>query len=353
MMKQYDHYTLEDFVQDPYFRRWALGTLDQKDTFWDSWMKSNPEKEMLVQEACSVVVGLDYEAEEIDAKEIYQEISKIQSRLNRVPFFRRIWFSYAAALLTPTLALLGFWLYSEHPLLNSGNGTAQSVAATLTWHTNDSYTPKSLTLADGSVVQLGPQSKLALYPEFGQQNRSVRLVGEATFDVVRKPEVPFIVHSHNVITKVLGTVFEVRAYEQEANVSVSVKSGKVTVQKEADGPADLSRELVLTPNQQAVISKANDDIVKTLVENPGVIRVPEHNRHFKFSDTPISEVFATLEQAYGISIAYNEEKMAKCNLTGKLVEEDLFDGLEVICETIQARYRIVDGQIVISGAGCE
>lgn len=352
-MKNYEQYALEDFVQDFYFRRWALGMLDPKDNFWETWSESNPEKKLLMEEAASMVVGLAFKPEEVDVSEINQAIARIGRQLHKPPFFKRKWFSYAAAVLVPAFAFMTLWVYfKDHPAEEDNTLIAGSDTA---WNINGSGEVVTIPLSDGSTVKLSPSSRLRVDEQFGKINRLVWLEGEASFDVVKNPEQPFVVHSHNVLTKVLGTVFHVKAYEHDENVSVSVSSGKVTVQKTRDEQQadEAVAEMVLTPNQQAVISRKNDKIIKTLVEAPAVLKQPDHHRHFTFYDTPIPEVFATLEQAYGIPIAYDREKLAKCNLTARLTEEDLFNKLDLICETIQVSYRITDGQILVNGPGCD
>ncbi len=352
-MKNYDQYTLEDFVQDFYFRRWVLGKLDPKDTFWETWCKENPEKELLIQEASSMVIGLSYEPDVVKSEEIFAAISRVQKRIHKRALFSRKWFYYAAAAIVPTASLLVLWLVGNS---QTEELTVAEISSDVRWEVNEGREVVPLTLSDGSTVQLGPGSRLGYTNGFGITDRFVWLEGEAYFEVIKNTESPFIVNSHNVLTKVLGTTFHVRAYSQDENVSISVTSGKVTVQKKTFKDAeemDPGPELILTPNQQAVVSRKNDKIIKTLIETPAIIKVPEQHRHFIFNDTPISEVFQTLEEAYGIPIAFDNEKLAKCNLTAQLSNEDLFDKLDLICETIQASYQVTDGQIVIRGAGCE
>ncbi len=354
-MKNYEQYALEDFVQDFYFRQWALGMLDPKDNFWETWNESNPEKRQLMEEAASMVVGLAFKAEEVDPLEISHAISRISRRLHKPPLFRRKWFSYAAAVLLPAFIFVTLWVYIKDHSREEGNVQVRFAGSDAGWSTNESGEIISIPLSDGSVVKLSPDSRLRVDEQFGKINRLVWLEGEASFDVIRRPEQPFIVKSHNVVTKVLGTVFHVKAYDYDENVSVSVSSGKVTVQKTAEDPREEEAvaEMVLTPNQQAVISRKNDKIIKTLIDAPAILRQPDHYRRFTFNDTPISEVFAALEQAYGIPIAYDKKKLARCNLTARLTEEDLFNKLDLICETIQVSYRITDGQILINGPGCD
>lgn len=351
-MKNYEQYALEDFVQDFYFRQWALGMLDPNDNFWETWSESNPEKKLLMEQAASMVVGLAFKPEQVDASEITQAINRIGQQLHKPRFFRRKWFSYAAAVLVPVFVFMTLWLFRNH---SADGGNARSEEPDTAWSINESRSVVTIPLSDGSTVKLSPYSRLRVDEQFGKINRLVWLEGEASFDVVKNPEQPFIVHSHNVLTKVLGTVFNVKAYEEDENVSVSVSSGKVTVQKTRDEQQadEAVAEMVLTPNQQAVVSRKNDKIIKTLIDAPAVLKQPDNYRHFTFYDTPIPEVFTTLEQAYGIPIAYDREKLAKCNLTARLTEEDLFNKLDLICETIQVSYRITDGQILVTGPGCD
>lgn len=357
-MKIYERFNLEDFVQDHSFRRWALGQYEKTDTFWEDWIKSNPEKRALIEEACSVVVGLEIKPENVDSEEISAAIAQIQTKLQRQSLFRRRWVVLAAAIISPVVLLSG-WLVANAFFANKSLfekevnfGFSDSGVQ---WKANHGNVSSTILLTDGSSVTLAPKSRLGISADYGLTARSLLLEGEAVFDVVPMSNLPFTVESDGIITKVLGTVFQVRAWKDDTDVLVSVKSGKVTVQKQVTGSreTDLKQETILTPNQQAVVSKSNDKIIKTLVEHPGIIQKPDLHGHFSFNDTPISEVFQTLEQAYGIRIEYDKSKFSKCNLTAKLAEEDLYERLNMICETIEASYRLADGQILINGLGCD
>jgi len=78
---------------------------------------------------------------------------------------------------------------------------------------------------------LAPKSKIT-YPEnFENDRRLVILSGEATFDISKDPTKPFLVMANEVTTKVLGTRFNVKAFEEMKDVVVSVQEGKVSVFK--------------------------------------------------------------------------------------------------------------------------
>lgn len=254
----------------------------------------------------------------------------------------------------PAFIFVTLWGYlKDH--YRTEKGDLRTTESGTAWSVNRSGEVITIPLPDGSLVKLSPASRLMVDKQFGKVYRKIWLEGEASFDVVRNPEHPFEVYAHNVVTKVLGTVFHVKAYEDDENVSVSVSSGKVTVQKarEKQEADEAIAEMVLTPNQQAVISRKNDKIIKTLIDAPAILKQPDRYGHFTFNDTPITEVFAALEQAYGIPIAYDKEKLAKCNLTARMTEEDLFNKLDLICETIPVSYRVTDGQILVDGPGCD
>jgi hypothetical protein len=65
------------------------------------------------------------------------------------------------------------------------------------------------------------------------------------------------------------------------------------------------------------------------------------------------KVFDQLQTAFGVKIVHDAELLANCNLTASLSEESLFEKIDIICETIQAKYEIADGQIVIYAKGCK
>ena len=86
----------------------------------------------------------------------------------------------------------------------------------------------TITLSDGSTVRLNSESSIT-YPEsFAEEIRELELVGEAFFDIKKDQDRPFIVSSHKIETTVLGTSFNINAYDSTA-VSVALVSGKVKV----------------------------------------------------------------------------------------------------------------------------
>ncbi|TKG93812.1 DUF4974 domain-containing protein [Puteibacter caeruleilacunae] len=104
-----------------------------------------------------------------------------------------------------------------------------------------------LKLSDGTLVHLNSLSKLTYPVVFSHKSRDVTLEGEGYFEVAENKDKPFNVKTGKVDIKVLGTVFNIKAYKNDDNIKTTLVSGSVqvtTTEKE---------RLILKPNQQAVV----------------------------------------------------------------------------------------------------
>jgi ferric-dicitrate binding protein FerR (iron transport regulator) len=346
-MKDFKKYTLEDFVQDLYFRKWVLGKLPKEDTFWESWIEENPSKHSILEEAKTLVIAT--QIEEIDDFE-YAKTTGIQAILDQTNKKKK-WINLklstaiAASIL---LVLFTIWWTKSYnlPLINE----------TLKRQETENKSPKSLfiTLSDGTKVTLKKDSKIQVSKDFGNQKRVVYLTGEAFFEVNKDPLNPFLVYAGGIVTKVLGTSFTIRAYQNESKTSVAVKTGHVTVyQEKSIKQNNHPDQILLTPNQEAVFEKTVNKIVKTVVSKPIFLVNTAEIPNFEYNETSIVKVFDQLQTAFGVKIVHDAELLANCNLTASLSEESLFEKIDIICETIQAKYEIADGQIVIYAKGCK
>lgn len=348
-MNNIENYQLEDFVQDLFFRRWVLGKNSSDNQFWENWIRANPEKEALIEEAKSLVIATQIEEIEISREKIEEGIAKIllntKSRTKKI--YEQNWVKIAASI---ALTILFSWAYFPSDSFKS------SPFSKLTETENNSSQPLTLKLNDGSTVTLMKGSKLQVSAEFSSQNRKVTLTGEALFEVKKDPLHPFLVYAGGIVTKVLGTSFNVRAYKNEPNTLVAVRTGRVTVYQEPNSKVrnqTHSEQILLAPNQQVIFEKIEKKLVKTLVEDPVILMPNTGNSNFDYEETPIPRVLEQFEKSYGVKIIFDAELLSNCNLTASFNNENLFEKMDIICETIQARYEIADGQIVIYSKGCK
>jgi ferric-dicitrate binding protein FerR (iron transport regulator) len=337
-----------------------LEELSPEDTFWSDWQESHPERHAELEDAKALVLAFQFEQIPTDPAEIKTAIKAILYDIQsekKPTLYRSLWFRLCASV---ALALgVLYWISNELITKQEINSkdivqTYLSQSTPLSKRSNRSKKIQRLILKDGSTVLLDTASTLQISDDFGQDKREVFLEGSAVFDVTKDPQRPFLVNTGELVTKVLGTSFLIRAYSVDADVQVAVKTGKVTVYKSKKTPHNnLSEEIILTPNQQAIYLKSDNTLIKTLVGKPMKLHEPVKFRNFEYNEAPIPQVLTDLEEVYGVKIFFDEQLMKECNLTAKLTNEPLFVQLTMICETIQASYEIIDGQIVISGKGCQ
>ncbi|HTG55228.1 MAG TPA: FecR family protein, partial [Niabella sp.] len=116
----------------------------------------------------------------------------------------------------------------------------------------------NLVLPDGTRVLLNSDTRLSYNQSFGKQAREVMLEGEAYFEVVKDAQHPFIVHTNAMDIKVLGTVFNVRAYNNEKNTQTTLLEGSVEVILNKRNERNL---VVLKPREKIVVNNDPDHIV--------------------------------------------------------------------------------------------
>ena len=218
---------------------------------------------------------------------------------------------------------------------------------------NTSGKPQRIPLEDGSIVVLKKSSSISFPEHFGKQSRLVYLHGEAFFEIKRNPAKPFIVSTGALMTKVLGTSFNVKSYDESASVEVQVKTGRVSVYEGADDKAINRNGVILTPNQKIVFDKKSKKIALSIVENPlMVIPVSETEHGFSFTEIPVKNVFSALEKSYGIDIVLENDSTDSCLFTGDLNGLTLFQQLDLICKSANIAYERRGTALFVQGAGC-
>lgn len=258
---------------------------------------------------------------------------------------------YAAAACASIVLLIVYTLWPQKPTLAPlDNGQALMI--------NKENKVLTVSLEDGSKVMLGPQSQLRYPKKFAKDHREVDLIGEAFFEISENPQRPFFVNAGKITTKVLGTSFRVKAPQGQADVEVSVKTGKVSVyeknKKQGDNSIKKSNGVILSPNHQVTFMADRAIFVTELVEQPVPVS-PEEGQgpHFDFDDTPLAEVLRVLENTYSIDLELERKALKDCPLTANLTNKGLYAQLDLICAAIQGSYELKGTTILINGKGCD
>lgn len=373
-MDHYRDFTVEDFVWDNVFRQWVLSPTRETDELWEAWIEKNADAHDKIQQAKSIVLSLRLHEPELSDPEITEIVKNTIGRIDgfekyptfaepvkQLKTYRFPWFRMAAAV--ALLLISGWIIYSLSTKKESRQITfekpIQEDKDSITEKWNASMKPMTVVLDDGSKVTLSPKARIRYANKFVAAKREVYLEGEAFFDITKDADRPFFVYSNGLVTKVLGTSFTIRAYGNSNEVTVEVKTGRVSVFPQSDPDFEQKtsgRELlgiVLSPNQKIIYSREEVRMVKTLVEKPEIVVPKAEIPQFEFEDTPASDVFATVGKAYGIEILYDAEILKDCPLTATLDNQTLHEKLFIICQAVEASYEIIDGQVVIHSRGCK
>jgi transmembrane sensor len=199
---------------------------------------------------------------------------------------------------------------------------------------------KSLRLSDGSMVKLNSDTKIRFPNAFGQAVRTVSLHGEAFFDVERDESKPFVISVGDLQIKVLGTSFNVKNYDDENEMEITVRSGRVSVNLNAGS----STPIILIKDQKLIYSKSTESFritdVNAIQESSWV------NGSLQFNNTPLIAVERTLEKWYDVDIIIENKLLYQTSFTGVHLNESLDSMLESITYAIDAQYEI-NGKTVI------
>lgn len=376
-MNKYLTYSLDDFIWDDFFRLWALAPTREISACWEWWLNEYPEKQDIVNAALQAIQQLKVREEDISSQEISLLIQKTLHQIEEKKedsdsieledYSSSIWqnttFWWNLAASVTILVGFGWWVWSNNFQQNRNVVTYEKMVSNTTQKlietSNETNKPLPVELSDGSLVILQKGSRISYMSHFEGQNREVFLSGEAFFEVSKDPSKPFLVYANGLVTKVLGTSFNIKAYDDDQEVTVEVNTGKVSVFAQSDPQIKekaSNRELegvVLTPNQKIIYERNEVRMVKALVERPTIIVANNEKLKFEFEDAPVKQVFEALEKAYSVDIVFDEDLMANCPLTASLTDLHLFEKLDIICKAVEAHYEILDGQIVIYSKGCK
>lgn len=212
---------------------------------------------------------------------------------------------------------------------------------------------QKILLKDGSLVVLKPQSSIVYGKDFNVKKREVFLIGQAFFKVKRNVIKPFVVHSGDLNTEVLGTSFWVRSNVRNNQIEVSVTSGKVSVYSNKVHDNNNLDGVILTRNQKVVFDIVSKTINSTIVDNPLPDLTPDFSKdQLIFQATPLQSVLSTMAKHYGVEIILTNPKSNECQITADLNGLPLFTQLDLICKSIAATYEKRGTVIFITGDGC-
>lgn len=256
------------------------------------------------------------EADEATLHSLSSVHQKIQSSDRTVaPWFRRnLWLRYAAILLLPIITgTLVFWF--------SGNYY-------LNMEMTECYVPngqlRTVTLSDGSQVEINSGTVLIYPKEFRGGKRTIFLSGEARFSVTKDASKPFIVRTGPLHVEVLGTKFDIESYPGSDYITTTLEEGSVKVYRE-DAPR---KSVLMKPDQQLVYYAGVDSFATSHVEARDYSAWTQGELLFR--NKPLNEILATIERRYNVRFQVDEGIECKDLYTMKFKShETIEDALHV------------------------
>lgn len=186
-----------------------------------------------------------------------------------------------------------------------------------------------VVLPDHSVVWINARSSLKYNLNFNKQTREVSLAGEAYFEVAKDSLRPFVVKSGTLNVKVLGTSFNVKAYENEETIDVALVTGKVNISL-TDDKEEKAKEIVLAPNRMMSYNKETSQVKMTKVNGASMFAWT-HGR-IEFDEQPFDRIARDLERKFNVQIRINS----------KFLHKEIFSGSFSANQTLDYILREVD-----------
>lgn len=236
---------------------------------------------------------------------------KPQIRSFAIRFVREL-SKVAAVIAIAVTATLFIQKSNQHPIAVS----TQTVEVPQGQHVN-------LTLSDGTKVSLNSNSKFKFPSNFEADNRTVTLDGEGFFEVTHNANQPFHVLTKKCDIKVLGTTFNVLAYNNSTVFETSLLHGSVNVSN-----LETSENILLKPNEKAELK--NGKFLQTSIESEDDFLW--RKGIYVFKDEPLKEIFQKLESYYQTKIIIRNKEVGKLNCTGKFRQ---IEGIEHVMKVLQ------------------
>ena len=276
-----------------------------------------------------------------------QILEKIKMKERPVtPIFRSMYFRAAAAVvLVSGLAAFLYFFRSE----SSSQGVAVTEKVTKSADGNNRF----FTLPDGTKVVLHGNSSINYDDSFNKKTREVTLVCEAYFDVVHlssgngvNQPVPFIIKTGKVLTTVLGTAFNIKAWPDQKEIVVTVARGKVKVQDSNNNTTLLTANKQVTLNTRSKVSAE----VKTVKSD---ILTSWTRTDMIFDAVAFGELAAILSKRYDVKITFKNPEIRNCLITGRFSgAESLDEVFKILSITSNTKYLLTDKELIVDGEKC-
>jgi transmembrane sensor len=266
---------------------------------------------------------------------------------------RMLHWRWITGLAASVLLVLGLYFinpFKKTPQLTVTEQLGEKGADDLTRFANEGHRIIIHHLPDGSSVSMHPDAVITYPKNFDDDKRLVAFTGEGFFDITKDKTRPFMIQSGEMVIRVLGTSFNVKAPVAQKVFQVDVVTG--TVEVTTPGTEKKPQQVILKPKQQALFEIASGRLISQHIPDQARKEIYEPVS-IVFEETPLNNAIQQLEKRFNVSISLSNPEISRCSVTANFESQPLAGILEMLCTTLEASYTISGKSILISGTPCE
>lgn len=260
-------------------------------------------------------------------------LADVNSRIN-ISLHRKLWFraSLVAASVLLLFGMTNYFFYTKG--YNQVNSQLVELKNPLGMQT-------SIILSDGTNVILNSGTVLSYPTAFTSKYREVSVRGEAYFDVAKDVDHPFIVNAENINVRVLGTKFNVKAYEEENSIDVTLEEGRVEV-----GLTNFPDSYKIEPGQRICFDKSKSMFTQSKINTKHLTSWKDGE--FYFDKNSFEEIARQLERRFNVNIEIVSDNLKHIVYSGDFIRnENLEQILTVMTADRRSKYLIDGNQVRI------
>ena len=328
---KYHNYSAADFMMDDHFLKWVKSPDPETELFWRNWLVAHPEKVAEVQAARQMLedlslAGQQKTASHRDYQEVWDRLQK-PDQLHKEkglrhlgPQHRKKFRYWVAAAVTGLILVTGTLLYLS---VLSGKSSLETAYSEV----------KTRELPDGSLVTLGPNSKISYTRNWDdRKERELWLKGEAFFSVKHlKNNQQFVVYTNDVEVEVLGTDFNVN--DRGGEVKVVLENGQVNLRIPHE---DETTEILMQPGEIVRYSPSTRKTVQKAIKDTKKY-TSWKDRILIFKGTPVSEIAGIIKDYHGLNVIIKDSGIGDRAFTAEVPVEDPEFLLTLLAESLNLR----------------
>lgn len=232
----------------------------------------------------------------------------------------------AAASIACMIAIssLSFWLVEKK------SNKQVTVASTII--NTDEGEKASILLVDSSQVILNSVSTLEYKADYNVKERSVRLAGEAFFNIRTNPERPFIVQLNNMSVSATGTRFNIFSYEDEDRIETTLEEGSLQIVINGQENLDVKageQVIYFTKTNKAIIRNVTTETYTSWKENK-----------LRFIDSPFEEVLRNIARRYNVTFEVRDHDLLELKYTATFIDESIYEVMQMLKTVSPIEYEI-------------